>query len=247
MKKRKYLVLTLTLFSLTILGFTADGFHVGLANPPPSASTQNISTFGTISQATFNPGNLALIPDDWSLTYGSGPQIIHLDYSVTHNGDVSIRLDPHTDNDVNTNRECDGTWYTVKPGDHVVAKVWIKTSPSSSGDSDYRHGGRIGIDCYANTSVGYGVVDAASEVLGGPATGHIPGQDCVLNWNSSIWTQKGWDITIPTAIYTTVHREGTIQNCDPIQIDSMVLWLDVRPEADAGLVWFSSAELYINP
>jgi len=248
MRKRKYLVLTLALLSLAILGFTVGGFHVGLANPSSSVSTQKISTLGTISYPTYNPGNLALIPDDWGLTYGSGPQIIHLDYTVTHNGDVSIRLDAHTSNDVNTWRECDGTWYSVKPGDHVVAKVWIETSPSSLGDTSVHHGGRIGMDFYAHTSAGYGCVDGAGEIIGTtPPGSNIPGQDCLLNWNNPDWTQKGWDLIVPSATYTQVWQGGGWVPCDPVQIDSFVVWLDVRPVEDTGFVWFADAELYLNP
>ena len=215
-------------------------FGPSLAATPYDATLQST---GTILLAS---ANLAVIPDNWSLTYGSGPQLIHLDYNVTHNGYVSIRLDPHTSADVDTTRECDGTWYTVKPGDHIVVKVWIETSQSSLGDTDYRHGGRIGIDFYAHTSVGYGILASADEVTGETDRG-IPGQDCVLNWNNPTWTQKGWNLVIPATQYTQVMRGGVMQNCDPVQIDSLVLWLDVRPINDQGQAWFADAELYINP
>lgn len=190
--------------------------------------------------------NLGVIPENFHLTYGLGPQIIHVDTGVTHTGKPSIRLDQHTTSDVNIARECDGTWYDIKPGDHVIARVWIKTDPSSLGDTDYRHGGRVGMDFYAHTSAGYGVVDGASEVSGGPATGYIPGQDCVLNWNRP-WTQKGWDMIVPSSFYTHVHTGGVFVPCNPVQIDSFVVWFDVRPVADAGKVWFADGELYINP
>jgi hypothetical protein len=203
---------------------------------------------GTILRAL---ANLAVIPDDWGV-YDNAPDlwtaIVHLDYSVTHNGHVSIRIDPHTSADTDVTRECDGKWYTVKPGDHIVVKIWIKTSASSLGDTDYRHGGRIGIDFYAHTSVGYGILDSADTPIGdvSRAGSNIPTGDCVLNWGKD-WTQKGWDIIIPTDPYTQVFRGGVATPCDPVQINSLVLWLDVRPIADQGQAWFSDSELYINP
>jgi len=239
MEKRK----CLTFLFCLILCYSL--FHIARAQ---SSSQASIFSQGSITYSPSNV-NLAVIPDDWGLTYGSGPQIIFLDYGVEHTpGNPSIRLEPHTAADVNVNRECDGTWYPVKPGDHIVAKVWIKTNPSSLGDTQSNHGGRIGIDFYTHTSAGYGIVDGCDEVIGTtPPGSNIPGQDCVLSWNNSIWTQKGWDVIVPTAQYTTVHIGSTVQTCNPVQIDSLVVWLDVRPVADAGLVWFADAELYINP
>jgi hypothetical protein len=194
--------------------------------------------------------NLAVIPTNWSLTYGPDPQIIHLDTVVTHNGHVSIRLDPYLGVGSNNLRECDGTWLKCKPGDHIVVKCWIKTSASSLGDADFRHGGRIGGDLYAHTSVGYGIVDAIGVPLGDnvwpPGSSQIGPVDCIVTWGHD-WTLKQWEIIVPNFVYTTVQRGGTKTPCDPIQVDSFVLWLDVRPVADLGQVWFADAELYINP
>jgi hypothetical protein len=209
---------------------------------------------GALASAAVSDTNLAVIPDKWGVyDYDPGlwTAIVHLDYSVTHNGHVSIRIDPHTSADTDVTRECDGKWYSVKPGDHIVVKCWIKTSASSLGDTDFRDGGRIGMDCYAQTSVGYGIVDSVGTPLGDSPnyTGHIshvPAVDCVLNWGHD-WTLKQWDIIVPAAQYTTVWRGGVAQTCNPVQIDSFVLWMDVRPIADQGQAWFAGAELYINP
>jgi archaellum component FlaG (FlaF/FlaG flagellin family) len=203
------------------------------------------------AKAGTSPGpNLGVIPDNYQLTYGPGPQIIFLDYNVVRTvGKPSIRLERHTAADVNTMREVDGTWYSIKPGDHIVAKVWIKTTVSNLGDTDYRDGGRIGIDFYAHTSVGYSIVDSADSSIGDTPTAgsHIPVGNCVLNWNNPTWTQKGWDIIVPTAQYTQVKRGGTVQAINPVQIDSFVVWFDGRPVGDTGLIWFADGEIYINP
>jgi len=247
MRKRKYLVSSLVLLSLAILGFTAHGYHVGLANSVSSASTQNISTIGTISYPAYNATpNLALIPDDWSLTYGDGPQIIHLDYNVTHNGNVSIRLDPHTSNDVNTASECDGTWYSVKPGDHIVAKVWIKTSSGTPQEAaDPLSGARLGMDLYGVDSNYPGdicIVDNKPNTY----DEHVA---TMVRFGTSNWTLRTWDIIVPATYYT--QDLGTGNTINPVQICSFVLWLQLCqwPGSTPATTqaWFADAELYINP
>jgi hypothetical protein len=241
MRKRKYLVLTLALLSLAILGFTADGYDVGLANAPSSASTQNIPTLGTISYPTFNATpNLALIPDDWGLAYGNGPQIIHLDYSVTHNGDVSIRLDPHTGNDVNTARECDGTWYDVNVGDHIVAKCWIKVGNLSGYPgldvNNYLtwRGGRIGFDFYGSNGRISGFESASLPETDDTA------RDNFVVWNTTGWVQKTIDFYVPS----TYKDDFDNNYWTPT---SIVMWMQGMSPTDNASVWFSGAELYINP
>lgn len=244
MRKRRYHVLTLALFSLAILSFTSDGYHVGLANSLSSASTRNIPTFGTII-STHNPANLALIPADWSLTYGDGPQIIHLDYNVTRNGDVSIRIDPHTNNDVNNASECDGTWYNVTPGDHIVAKVWIKTSPGTPQEAaDPFSGARLGMDLYGADSNHPGyicIVDSHPN-----DTNHVA---TMVRFGTSNWTLRTWDIIVPATYYNK--DLGTGNTINPVQISSFVLWLQLCqwPGSTAATTqaWFVDAELYINP
>lgn len=189
-------------------------------------------------------GNLGVIPDNWNLTFGRDPQIIKVDSSFGHNGKVSIRLEPHTSVDVNTGRECDGTWYSVKAGDRVVAKVWIYVSNSGSGDTIAWHGGRLGFDLYAHTSAGYGIVDSF------PHDGAEHAASVVM-WGTKAWTQKVWDKIISSTYYTKVWAisgggRGPY-TCDPVQIDSIVFWLDARPAEDTGLAWFSDGEIYINP
>jgi hypothetical protein len=211
--------------------------HIAIAQSPSQAI---IFSQGSIAYPSSNV-NLAVIPDDWELTYGSGPQIIHLDYNVAYDGDVSIRLDPHTSSDVNTNRECDGTWYDVKPGDHIVASVWILVGDSSTGDTSPYDGARLGMDMYAHTSQGYGEVDGYPQT----SQEHIDG---MVDWGTNTWTQKTLDITIPSTYYTSVVIGGTTtETCNPVQVDSFVLWLQVLQPTDGGLAWFANAVLYINP
>jgi hypothetical protein len=219
-------------------------FYSFLQNSVGAQSSIQVSILsqGTINYYSSLNVNLALIPDCWHLTYGTGPQIIFLDHDITHNGHPSIRLEPHVEGvDMNRYRECDGTWYHVKPGDHIVAKCWIYVGKSGMGDDISYHGGRLGMDFYAHTSIGEGIVDSYPHA----GQEHV---DSVVPWGTEVWTQKVWDIIIPSTKYTQVHFGDTNRHdCDPVQIDSMVLWFDVREPDDSGFVWFADAEFYINP
>ena len=177
--------------------------------------------------------------DYWQLTFGSGPQIIQLDYSVEYTpGNPSICLEPHTSADANAAREVDGTWLNVAVGDNIVASCWILCGDSSTGDTSPYAGARLGIDLYAHTSAGYGIVDSY------PHDG-TEDMNSFVNWGTNTWTLKTWDITIPSTYYTTDLSNG--RTCNPVQIDSFVLWLQVLQPTDAGLAWFAASQLYINP
>jgi len=231
-----------------------------------TSESVKIQSTGSILAATL-PRNLAVIPDDWGLTHGSGPTIIFVDTGIEHTaGNPSLRLEAHTNSDANTCREIDGSWYSVKPGDHIVCTVWVKTSASETGDTNTKDGGRIGIDLYARTTAGYGIVattsarwvsDAGvpgyygterdSDLVGLPTDPPYPIGGFVVPWNSD-WAKIGWDIYIPSANYSYVDTGGTQNSaCTPIQIDSFVLWLDGRSTQDTGKIWFADATLYINP
>jgi hypothetical protein len=193
---------------------------------------------------TGNPAryvNLAVIPNDWGLAFGSGPQIIYLDYSVVRTvGNPSIRLEPHTANDVNYAREVNGVWYRCKPGDHIVAKCWIKTDSSTPAENaDPYHGGRIGIDLYAPNGAG-----SICIVDGYPHSGQEH-YDAMVRWNTPNWTLKTWDFIVPSTIYTTDH--GTGKTIPPTQITYFVLWMQALGPDAPGNAWFADAELYLNP
>ena len=186
--------------------------------------------------------NLAKILEDWDLTFGTNPQYAFYDYGFTHEDYPSIRIEADY---VGTTREIDGTtWYDVSPGDRVLAKVWIYVEDSSTGDTSPYHGGRLGIDFYAHTSIGYRIVDSYPH----DGQEHM---DSTVDWGTKTWTQKVWDITVPSTYYTETTGWGAgeyqVYEIDPVQIDSFVLWLDVRETTDTGRAWFADSELYINP
>jgi hypothetical protein len=250
MEKRKYLIFLcclLVFYSLVQPAARAQG-----------SSQANILSQGSISYPSPSPSpssspsiNLAVIPNNWHLTYGSGPQIIYLDYSVTHNGHPSIRLEPHIAGvDINAARECDGTWYNVRPGDHIVAKCWIKIDDNgnnATGGTAAWSGARIGIDLYnqenGHTYLLYGI---SSSTYPNTEAGNFAGY---VHWGTTGWVQKTIDFVVPTDYFTKNWISG--QTIPPTQTSSIIMWLQVWSSAlgssEIGNAWFADAELYINP
>jgi len=187
--------------------------------------------------------NLARMPQDWHLTYGEGKQIIALDSEVLYDGKPTIRLDPHVDGeDVNIYRECDGTWLSVKAGDHIIAKAKILVQQDyvyTGSDPPQYNGGRLGIDFTAPTGIGNNI-----ETVDGVPHDGVEHVASMVNWGTKGWKQKTWDFIVPDTIFTADRFGNPIP---PTQITQIVAWLDVRPATELGKVWFADTELYINP
>jgi hypothetical protein len=150
---------------------------------------------------------------------------VHLDHSVLHNGDVSIRDDPHTGADTNVCREVDSHYsFSVNPGDHIIFRIWMKTS-SYSGSG----GATLGWDWYGRN----GRIGAIDNLQSDPSRW--------VSWGND-WTQRTIDLTVPKVVV------------DPDQVNpsqtptSIILWIGALPwTAPTGTAWFADAELYINP
>lgn len=224
MEKRKCLTF---LFCLVLYYSLFQHFAIA-----QSSSQISIDSQGSITYSPLNV-NLAVIPDDWYLAYGTGPQIIYLDYSVTRNGRPSIRLEPHVDGvDVNYAREVNGRWYAVKPGDHIVAKCWMRIDANPNETSPY-DGARIGIDLYCDEGILDGYPHSGQEHL-----------NAMVVWGTTVWTQKTWDFVIPDTYYTSLDDGTPIA---PTQVSEIVMWMQVLPPTALGNAWFADAELYIIP
>ena len=191
--------------------------------------------------------NLASIPSHWYLTYSTGPQIIHLDSSVTYNGEASVRLDKHTSADVNTARECNTGAYSIKPGDHIVFSCWMKTTESGYGDTNPFSGARIGIDFWNSGGRINGLASDGQHGLY-PNEQSSAVQEFYVPWGSD-WTLKIIDFIVPqkmTADGFFGYPAGTSQTPS-----AMILWMQVWSSTygstDPGHAWFANAQLYINP
>jgi hypothetical protein len=239
MEKRKclaflfFLILCYSLFQLT-----------ARAESP----SHRISSQGNITYSPSNV-NLAVIPDDWYLTYGSGTQIIFLDYDIVHTlGKPSIRLEPHVDGvDNNPFRECDCHYYSCKPGDHIVAKCWIRID--ANGDTDSFSGARIGIDLISNYDSMIGRYPCVATA--GPTYPNTE-QDVINNyvhWGTVGWVQRTIDFIVPADYFTVDVFTG--KTIAPAQVSSFGMWMQVWSSeyygSEPGNAWFADAELYINP
>ena len=189
-------------------------------------------------------------------TNGAASSYASLDYNVTHNGNPSIRVGP--DYSSRDPREVDGTWIDVKPNDHIVMSCWVKTEDFSS--SDMQAGAVFGWDFYADTSQGYGIICYTSDLQAGHTNGTERGWGidsfgytqfgktgliCRVPWGQD-WTLISWDFYVPKDYVSYVLIDG-VRQCNPVQINSMVLWFEGRNIYDAGNIWFSEPQLHVNP
>jgi hypothetical protein len=208
-------------------------------------ATYTVTTTTTTSTPTptTSPNTANLAPlSAWSLTYGTGPQIIKLDTYVTYNGESSIRLDRHTSADVNTARECNSKGFSVKPGDHVVFSCWMKTSASGYGDTNPYSGARIGLDFY-NTKRITGLQSATLP------ENDISVRQHYVNWGTSQWTKRTIDFVVPQTIRAdsaSYWTEGSQQVPTGLVL-WMQVWSSTYGSTDPGQAWFAHPELYINP
>jgi hypothetical protein len=234
-------ILNYKVFSVfTVLIILASALFMAIGSGT-IASTGTIHMTGSIvypsPTPTPNPSakNLAPITSGFYMTFGTSPQYAFLDYTVTRNGNPSIRVQA----DSTGYREVDGHWYDVKPGDKLYASAWIKTADSTpADDNNALLGARIGMDLYGVLSNGQMV-----QVDCHPHDGdeHYAS---VVRWNTPDWTHKTWNITVPSDYFTKTIWGDSIP---PTQVSQVVIWLDGRPTDSGANAWFADTELYINP
>ena len=171
---------------------------------------------------------------------------------LTPNGNPCIRGGP--DNTGRMTREVDGAWLSVKPGDHIYFAAWVKTDAYSSADGN--PGGRIGIDFYVHSNLGYGIacidsntgagVPNAAEDASGYADPNHGGHLVRLPWGNN-WTLLVYDLYIPSQPISHVFFGGPIQSCNPCYIDSLCPWFDAHHYNDPANVYWGDPVFYINP
>lgn len=204
------------------LGSTSSVSTTPTSTPTPTPTTTPYPT------TQYSGNNLAAIPSGWDLSGNGLPQsewFAHIDYSVLGpSGNPSIRLDP---DQAGTERDIFPVdyWQTVKPGDHIIFSIWIKTSSSSLGlNGDSSYGGRIGIDFYDPVNGDQYGINRQYSVPLTRAGSFVP-------WGTSTWTQFTYDVTVPAGSH----------------INGMIPWIQVLQINDQGQAWFADAQLYINP
>jgi hypothetical protein len=174
-----------------------------------------------------------------------GVSNVVLDTSVLYNGSPSIRVDP-VGRTGNTGREVNGPWLSIKPGDHIVFKCWMKTSASTLGDTSQYSGARIGIDFYTDKYiVGTSTPDGKTRT---PA-GYPAGEELnYVHWGTSTWTQ----IVMDFVVASKYPAEGSGYSFGQMVTPTHILpWMQVYSStygtSDSGKAWFANAQLYINP
>jgi hypothetical protein len=226
---------------------------LAFSNSVSSASvTSNvmISSFGSMLVMA---KNFADIPADWRIgeTWNAPT---YLDYTVLHNRNPSIRMEKGPD--ASKSREILAADFTqsdwairVKPGDHIVFKIWMKTSASTIGDTTPTSGIRFGFDMYNSGGriTGIQSPDGAAP-YGNPI--QYPSNQYLnyVNWGSD-WQQKIMEFIVPNQYSTDGilgYPIGQMQTPDRM-IPWIHVWSDNYGNADNGIAWFADAQLYINP
>lgn len=198
--------------------------------------------------------NLARIPEDWGdysvfgrIKYNGDPQVIHLDPNMLHNGNPSIRVDGHQDGvDQNIYREVDGRGLSVKPGDRVVFKAWIKTGVRSGGNG-LHPGGAIGFDLYGPSGRLWEIHPGGdySKFEYDPAWQWQDGYEYVPYDRD--WTLMILEFTVPDKVFTTQDNGAPVSPCQANAIIPLMGMYSNQDKLEKGPGWFADAELYINP
>jgi len=244
---------TVTIDSISILPTNSNPTQTTTTTTPTTTTTTTPTPTTTASTAPISANNLADVPYDWGdynlygrVRFGADPQICHSDTAVLHNGHVSIRIDPPFASDPKKSREINTKWLSVKPGDHLVFKAWIKVD-AIAGYNFNRYnpatwrGARIGISYYSGTKFLYDIAGPIGTIPNSAA-------DTVANW--VLWNTNGWALrTIDCVVPSTIRDPTTGVATVPVGI---IGWFQVwgypnNEPTTIGRGWIADAELYINP
>jgi hypothetical protein len=164
---------------------------------------------------------------------------------VYHTTAPSIRIQPSTQANY---RESCGRWYSVKPGDHIVAKCWIKVSALAGFvynpyNAATRRGARILIDLYGHGHWLDSYPNTAAQDIA-----------IIVPWGTQGWVLKTWDFIVPSKTYTIPVQYDPHPTSPayrgPSQINCIVMVLNCGNHGgglDKANAWFSEPVLYINP
>ena len=181
-------------------------------------------------------------------------------YPVTEDGQTAIEMlrNPATaawksDDD----RELDGSYVPVSPGDTIVFSVWFLTTPSSEGDTSNVHGGCIDIDMYGGNNPSgndriCGIM--TSDGTDNYYTNGAPSATTCVPWGTGTWTQVTMQFTVPStyaadgysgnggyAAGTQVVPSGFI----PVIYGASNSWIGGTPEN--GIIYVTNTQLYVTP
>ncbi len=193
------------------------------------------------NKAAFNDGN-------WytDTTWAKCPTLnVFTDTLVTHDGKPTFRVEPDWSSAVNPGADHWGP--TIKPGDHIIMSVWIKTggvTPVSYA------GARMGFDIYGAQARITGVHSVQQATDGCRTWTGI--DENYVHWGSN-WALRSWDFIVPST-YISDGGSSQISNNyaqgQAVTPVTMVPWIqvwDVNYPNNVYKCWFSDFTLNINP
>src|SRR5208283_693957 len=150
-------------------------------------------------EANYTGTNLTPIPTGWQTSSNGmiyavgGSSWDTFDASNPYGGVESVKISPP----YGASSECDGSFLTISPGEHIVFICWMKTTSSTIGDNGNPQAGvRIGIDMYGNTGRITGIATTSGGVDYTPENGWTDGSSCYVEWNTPTWTEIIMDFTV---------------------------------------------------
>ncbi len=232
--------------------------------PTPTPTTTPTPTPTTPIPAptlpTSSSTNLAPLP---SFSVSSGSYSVngnptYIKYPVTVNGQTAIEMLRNPATAVcssSDDRELNGQWIDINPGDRIVFTAWFITTASSQGDTSNVHGGCLDIDMYGgNNPNGVNRICGimASDGTDNYYTNGIPSPTTCVPWGTGTWTQVTMDFVVPStyaadgysgsggyAAGTPVVPSGFI----PVIYGGSNSWIGGSPEN--GIIYVSNTEIYV--
>jgi hypothetical protein len=238
--------------SIIVTLLVSLAFSTSASSASITFSTPPIPSMGSLRLVSAK--NWALIPGDWRVG-DTQKSPTSLDYTNLHNGDVSVKMglwDGTHLRELDTKNEARADWnIPVNPGDHIIFKIWMKTTASSFGDTALQSGIRFGIDLYGNGGLRIIGIQTPDGTHWSPSSGDPSDYLQSLNyvhWNHD-WEQRTMDFIVENQYPCDGQLGGTRgQYVTPTGI---IGWTQVYSTAhgytDNGIAWFADAELYINP
>jgi hypothetical protein len=196
--------------------------------------------------------NLAPIPDGWSTAnttnengIGGTPYIV---YPVSWQGKTAVRLDPDPDyiaigwpctNEINS------AWFPIKPGDHIIYKMWLWVESSTVGDDGNAYAGAMmGIDVYGNGRI-CGLTTPDGKCAW-PNYGPEYTQN-IVPFGTMTWIQKTMDFIVQDTYMADPYGGHTAY--EVVVPNGCIPTLNIythHPTTEKASIYFAGAELYIS-
>ena len=170
---------------------------------------------------------------------------VYKDTIITYWGQETFRVEPDRTSTVNSGADHWGP--TIKPGDHIIMSVWIKTGGV---DPVSYAGGRMGFDVYGSEARITGVHSVQQASDGCRTWTGI--DENYVHWGSD-WTRRSWDFIVPSTYISDGGSSQISKNyaqgqaVTPVTIVPWIQVWGINYPNDVYTCWFSGYTLNINP